>query len=149
MKKKGTTANDLSAKGLIEISPGVFQKASKGQPREIVVNEFVVVPVKALSINSAFKGRRFKTPEYNIYQKFVLAYLPEMKLSGAPYELVMEVGFSNKLSDLDNSVKCFQDCLTKKYEGFDDREVYSLIAKKVIVKKGDEYIKFKLNTIKL
>jgi len=108
---------------------------------------FVTLPIKALSINSAFQGRRFKTPEYSSYEKKVLGMLPKIKLDGAPYELTMEFGLSSKLQDLDNNFKLLIDCLVKKYN-FDDREIFSIIAKKKIVNKGSEYIKFKLNTIK-
>jgi Holliday junction resolvase RusA-like endonuclease len=52
-------------------------------------------------------------------------------------------GFSSKLSDIDNCLKTFIDCLVKKY-GVDDRYIYELHVFKTLVKKGEEYIKFKI-----
>ncbi len=110
---------------------------------------YTTINVKALSINEAFKGRRFKTDAYNKYQRDVLLMLPKIKLNGAPYELFLDFGLSNRLNDIDNGVKNFLDCLVKKYknQGFDDRQIYLLTVKKTIVKKGKEYISFKLKSI--
>lgn len=56
-------------------------------------------------------------------------------------KLRIEFGYSSKLSDLSNGIKVFEDCLVKKY-GVDDRNTFEMHIKKVIVKKGFEYIKF-------
>lgn len=106
----------------------------------------IEIKIKALSINSAFEGRRFKTPLYNKYQHNVLLMLPKIKVGNAPYSLDIEFGLSSKLNDLDNGLKPFIDCLVKKY-GFDDRDIYRLSAIKTIVKKGSEFIKFNLSSI--
>jgi len=58
-------------------------------------------------------------------------------------KLAIEFGFSSKASDIDNCVKSFVDCLVKKYK-VDDRYIYELHVFKAIVKKDDEYIKFKV-----
>ena len=50
---------------------------------------------------------------------------------------------SNSRSDIDNPVKQFLDCLTKKY-GVDDSHIWEMTVKKVKVKKGEEYIRFNL-----
>jgi Holliday junction resolvase RusA-like endonuclease len=144
----GVEVND--GKAVVSDGARRMGKKSHKEVQNEIFNEQdggIYVKIKALSINGAFKGRRFKTPEYSRYERDVLRMLPELKLDGAPYELYLEVGFSSKLSDLDNSCKPFLDCLVKKYN-FDDREIFSIIAKKKIVKKGSEYIKFNLTTIK-
>jgi Holliday junction resolvase RusA-like endonuclease len=38
------------------------------------------------------------------------------------------------------------DCLVKKY-GFDDRQIFELYQSKEIVKKGKEYIEFKITNL--
>jgi len=58
-------------------------------------------------------------------------------------KLAIEFGFSSKASDIDNCCKSFIDCLVKKYK-VDDRYIYEMHVFKSIVKKGDEYIKFKV-----
>jgi Holliday junction resolvase RusA-like endonuclease len=51
------------------------------------------------------------------------------------------------MADIDNPLKPILDVLQKKY-GFDDRQIYELNVKKEIVKKGDEFIKLKINEIR-
>jgi len=102
------------------------------------------VNVKPLSVNQAWQGRRFKTPAYNSYQKEVLFKLPKIILPKAPYDVYIEFGLSSKLSDIDNGLKPFIDCLVKKYK-FDDRDIYFLTVKKSIIPKEKEFIKFSIN----
>lgn len=98
--------------------------------------------IKALSVNKAFQGRRFKTPEYNKYINDMMLILPP--LVGVPTKdirLKVDFGYSSKLSDIDNGLKLWIDCLVKKY-GFDDRYIVELHVTKTIVKKGEDHIKF-------
>lgn len=101
--------------------------------------------IKPLSVNEAFKGRRFRTDKYNTFIKNMLHLLP--KIASIPnkecIKLAIEFGFSNRGSDIDNCCKSFIDCLVKKY-GVDDRYIYEMHVFKSIVKKGEEYIKFKI-----
>jgi Holliday junction resolvase RusA-like endonuclease len=106
----------------------------------------ITLPIKALSVNSGFQGKRFKNVEYKKYERNVLLLLPKMQVGKAPYKLYIEFGLSSKLQDLDNCIKFLQDCLVKKY-GFDDRDIYELHAKKIITKKGEEFIKFKIDEL--
>lgn len=106
----------------------------------------VKIDIKALSVNEAWQGRRFKTEKYKQFCDDISLLLPKFVIPESPLQLAIEFGFSNKLSDIDNCLKPFIDCLVKKY-GFDDREIYFLLVKKTIVKKGTEFIKFKIETI--
>lgn len=102
--------------------------------------------IKPLSINEAWQGRRFKTDDYKIYERYVLMMLPKIKIPEPPNKIYFEFGVSSKLFDWDNAVKPMQDILQKKY-GFNDRDIFEAQVKKVIVEKGKEYIKFEINTI--
>jgi len=101
--------------------------------------------IKPLSVNQAFKGKRFKTDLYNDFilkMHFVLPNeieIPDRK----NIKIAIEFGFSTKLSDIDNCIKSFLDCIVKKYK-VDDRYIYEMHVFKAIVKKGNEYIKFKI-----
>jgi Holliday junction resolvase RusA-like endonuclease len=101
--------------------------------------------IKPLSVNEAFKGRRFKTDKYDDFIQKMHYILP--KTIDIPNEmnikLAIEFGFSSKASDIDNCCKSFIDCLVKKYK-VDDRFIYEMHVFKSIVKKGEEYIKFKI-----
>lgn len=101
------------------------------------------IDLKPLSVNEAYKGQKFKTDKYKIYQKKLLRIL--RKKDNASFagnlEIHFKFGFSSKLSDVDNPVKPLLDILCKHYK-FDDRQVYRIIAEKEIVKKGKEYLEF-------
>jgi len=101
--------------------------------------------IKPLSVNEAFKGRKFRTIKYDVFIRNCLLILPKTILieDEKNIKLAIEFGFSSKASDIDNCCKSFIDCLVKKYK-VDDRFIYELHVFKSIVKKGDEYIKFKI-----
>lgn len=103
------------------------------------------INIKPLSVNEAFKGKRFRTEKYDLFIRNMLLLLPKSILipDASNIKLAIEFGFSSKSSDIDNCCKSFIDCLVKKYS-FDDRHIYELHILKVIVKKGEEYIKFRI-----
>lgn len=103
----------------------------------------ITVKIKPLSVNQAWKGSRYKTNKYKAFERGLLYLLPAMKIPDQKLQLNLEFGFSNRGSDLDNPVKMVQDILSKKY-GFNDNLIFRIILDKVIVKKGDEYIKFEI-----
>ena len=101
------------------------------------------IDIKPLSVNKAYKGRRFRTEEYNIYiiqvrNKLQKILIPEGKLS-----IRYKVGYSSESSDTDNCIKPFQDIISK-YYGFNDKLIYHFDVEKEIVKKGNEYISFEI-----
>lgn len=104
------------------------------------------VDIKPLSVNKAWQGKRFKTKDYKSYESAVLLLLPKIEVTAGNIELSIEFGFSNKQSDIDNPVKCFIDCLQKKY-GFNDRHIYKLNLTKVDVEKGNDYIRFSIEDL--
>lgn len=99
--------------------------------------------IKPLSVNEAFRGRRFKTKKYIEFQQEMLLKLPKIDIPKGKLEIRYKIGFSSKGSDLDNALKQLNDCLQKKYK-FNDNLIYKIIAEKEIVKKGQEFIEFKI-----
>jgi Holliday junction resolvase RusA-like endonuclease len=104
------------------------------------------IKIKPLSVNCAFKGKRFKTKDYDKFIANMIFLLPKIKIGNSPYKLNIIFGYSSRASDIDNGLKTLIDCLVKKY-GFDDRYIYELNVKKEITKKGEEFIKFSIETI--
>ena len=102
------------------------------------------VNIKPLSVNQAWMGRRFKTKKYKQYEKDVLSLLQGCKIPEGEIIILLEFGMSSVLSDWDNPVKPFQDIIQKKY-GFNDSKIKIGLVKKTKVKKGEEFIKFKLS----
>jgi len=78
--------------------------------------------IKPLSVNEAWQGKRFRTKKYKVYTLNILMILPAMTVPEGELELYLKFGFSNSASDFDNPVKCFVDCLQKKY-GFNDKMI--------------------------
>ena len=99
--------------------------------------------IKPLSINQAYQGRKFSTPELKTYKMIVHAMLPKIMKPEGKLALFLRFGMSSKQSDVDNCVKCFQDCLAEKY-GFNDKMIYKLSVEKVDCASGAEFIDFEI-----
>ena len=107
--------------------------------------------VKPVSVNEAWqlKGfRKFKSKKYREYQEVIFKQLENtswpFKLD-VELDVIVRVGFSNKLSDLDNALKPLFDTLSGKYD-WNDNKIYSIKAKKLIVPKGKEFINVAIYT---
>jgi Holliday junction resolvase RusA-like endonuclease len=105
------------------------------------------IHIKPLSVNEVWQGKRFKTRKYTMYERNMITYLKQQKVPKYPLKIEITWGFSSVMADIDNPTKPFLDILQKKY-GFDDRHIYELVLKKVIVKKGEEYIDFEISSLK-
>lgn len=105
------------------------------------------INIKPLSVNQAWKGKRYKTDEYKVYSKILKYKLPKLTIPKGELRIEFVFGFSNKGADWDNPVKPLQDILSTKY-GFNDNMIYEANVKKVIVKKGEEFIDFKITSLK-
>ena len=99
--------------------------------------------IKPLSVNKAWKGRRFKTDEYKKYERDVCLMLKPIEIPEGPLQISLVFGFSSKLSDFDNPVKPFVDCLQKKY-GFNDKMIKKAVIEVVDVDRGCEFIEFEV-----
>ena len=99
------------------------------------------VQIKSLSVNKCWQGRRFKSPEYKAFEEELLWKLPPLEVPEGDIEVNFLFGVSNKLSDLDNFLKPILDILQKKY-GFNDRSIYRIVAEKILVNKGQEFLTF-------
>jgi len=105
------------------------------------------IDIKPLSVNQCWQGKRFKTPKYKGYEKEMLLLLPKIDIPNPPFKVYYEFGFSSANSDLDNPIKPLQDILQKRYD-FNDKDIFEIAAKKVKVKKGDEYLIFEIKKLK-
>ena len=99
--------------------------------------------IKPLSLNAAYRGRRFSTPELKAFKSAVYLQLPKIKIPEGKLSVTYHFGVSTKNSDVDNLVKAFQDCVADAY-GFNDKRIYQISVQKVDAKKGEEYIAFEI-----
>lgn len=104
----------------------------------------IKIEIAPLSVNNAWKGQRFKTDAYKVFERSLLFLLPKKyDLPQPPFEIHLEFGFSSSNSDWDNGIKQFTDILANKY-GFNDRYIKKGVVVVENVPKGQEYIKFEL-----
>lgn len=102
------------------------------------------INIKPISVNEAYMGRRFLTEKLKQYQRDLYLLLPKkLKIPIGKLSISYEFGFSSKASDVDNCIKVLQDVISDCYN-FNDKMIYEVYAKKLIIKKGGEYIKFNI-----
>ena len=99
--------------------------------------------LKPISLNSAYRGRRFSTPHLKDFKASVSLLAPRMTIPKGKLAVRYVFGVSSKASDGDNLVKCLQDALAEAY-GFNDNMIYRWEFKKVDVKRGEEFIEFEI-----
>lgn len=99
--------------------------------------------IRALSLNSAYRGRRFATKELKEYKEALFRMLPRKSVPEGKLSVRFVFGVSSKASDVDNLVKNVMDALAEAY-GFNDNRVYKLTVEKKDVPKSQEYIEFEI-----
>jgi Holliday junction resolvase RusA-like endonuclease len=102
--------------------------------------------LKPLSLNQAYRGRRFKTKELEDYKRAIWAILPRRSKLKGKLAVRYIFGVSSKGADADNLIKILQDALAEAYN-FNDNQIYKWEVEKVITKKGKEYIEFEISMI--
>lgn len=105
------------------------------------------IKIKPLSLNSAYRGRRFTTPELKSFKNEVFYLLPKIDIPKGKLKVEYVFGVSSKNADGDNLIKCFQDAIADCYR-FNDKVIYKWEVEKVDVKKGDEFIYFDVKEYK-
>lgn len=104
----------------------------------------VKINIKPLSINEAYKGRRFRAPQYDTYIRKLTYLLPNnLKVPETNIKLFVELGYSSNASDIDNGLKPLIDILQKKYN-FNDKNITELNVRKIKVLKGSKHIIFEI-----
>ena len=104
------------------------------------------IKLKPLSLNSAYRGRRFTTPELKSYKEAIQYLAPKLEIPKGKLKVKYIFGVSSKNADGDNLIKCLQDSLAEKY-GFNDKLIYEWNVKKIDVKKGEEFISFRIEAL--
>lgn len=98
--------------------------------------------IKPLSVNRAYKGRKFPTDALKRYKNTMPLLLPkQLQLPPDKLVLIFRFHFKRKASDVDNCCKAAQDIITS-YYGVDDREIYMTLNEKIINYEEPEYLEF-------
>ena len=93
----------------------------------------IKIPLKPLSVNKAWQGRRFKSSYYKQFEKDISKLLPRARKT-MKEEIEIHYTFylkNYKLSDVDNLIKPLQDQLVAKGYFKDDRQIVFLTAEKI------------------
>ena len=110
-------------------------------------NGCYMVRFKPMSVNEAWKGKRYRSDKYNAYKVAIGVLLPKnIIIPTGLLKVYYEFGLSNSGGDWDNPVKPIQDILQEAYR-FNDSRIMEATVKKVIVDKGSEYIRFKIESL--
>ena len=103
--------------------------------------------IKPLSVNDAYKGRKYKTSNHHKFKDHITILLKNKRIlkleKKERFYILYHFYISNIQNDVDNLIKLTQDAICNKI-GTDDRYIMGIHAKKFIVKKGQEHIKFKI-----
>jgi Holliday junction resolvase RusA-like endonuclease len=105
------------------------------------------VNIKPLSTNSAWQGKRYKSPAYRAYVQELSLLLPRtIDVPEGRLAIHFVFGLSKEGADYDNCIKQAQDVICGKY-GFNDSRIYRAVIDKVIVPKGGEFIEFEISAL--
>ena len=102
--------------------------------------------IAPLSVNLAYRGRRFKTNDHKQFEIICTALLNQLKLKEIPPKTGFYVIYRfhiSSASDWDNCIKVFQDLLCKCLKT-DDRYISAAYVQKRKAKKKEEKIEFQV-----
>ena len=105
----------------------------------------VILPIKPLSVNEAWQGRRYKTRAYKRYEEILLAVMPDIAIPKPPYRVSYIFGFSSLAADIDNPIKPLQDIIQKRYK-IDDKLIKRLTVEVEQTEKGSEFLGYQIET---
>lgn len=93
----------------------------------------IQLPIKPMSINAAFQGRRYKTKEYKAWEESVLWLLKKYadQFTGKVEVRITWYLKNASRTDLDNPTKLAMDALTKSGIIRDDRDIWYMTIEKV------------------
>ena len=95
----------------------------------------IILPIKAISVNAAWCGRRFSTPAKKQFEQTVALMLPARRLTGPYYRVYWDFYLLNwARTDASNLVKTIEDCLVRSSIISDDRNIIEHRIRKIASK---------------
>jgi len=92
----------------------------------------IEIPLRPVSVNEAWQGRRFKTEIYKIFCEQFYLIAPKKKMIKGIVQIEYRFYMKNhKMADYDNVIKTTQDMLVKCGYIEDDRKIYKATQYKI------------------
>ena len=93
----------------------------------------IIIPLKPISVNCAFQGRRFKTKACKSFEQTALMFLPVCQTAIKGWCAIRYSFFLKhwKTTDADNLVKVIQDLIVKQSYIEDDRKIIQYLIEKI------------------
>jgi len=92
----------------------------------------IKIPLKPLTINKAFQGRRYKTQEAKQYEKDLWHLTKAQPIIAGEVAISYTFYLKNhKRTDIDNLIKLLQDFLVSRAYIEDDRKIYRMTVEKI------------------
>lgn len=106
-------------------------------------NNMIHVPIRPLSINEGYTGKRWKTATHRAWHHSVLFLLPKhYPLPEPPLKIFLTFGITDRF-DWDNGIKFICDVIAEKYK-FNDKIIRSAAIETEPVLRGEEFFEFSL-----
>lgn len=92
----------------------------------------MIIPIKGISINQCWQGRRFATKQYKDWRENMLMLMPKQKMITGNVRIWIILNLKSIIrSDIDNFLKPIIDCIVKKGWIEDDRFIQKLNVYKI------------------
>ena len=106
----------------------------------------VTLPIKPVSTNNLYGGKRYKKKEARVFEESVRAYLirdaKHIVIPDGDLQLITRVYVTRKF-DTSNCLKLLEDCIAK-FLQINDRRFAGHRISRVVVKPGHEKIEFRI-----
>jgi len=110
----------------------------------------IKIPLKPISINEAWQGRRFKTELHKQFCKDFYLIAPKKEMIKGIIQIEFKFYMKNhKIADYDNVIKVTQDMLVKCGYIEDDRKIYKAIIYKIPSEENKIEIEIKKYKLKI
>jgi Holliday junction resolvase RusA-like endonuclease len=108
----------------------------------------IIIPIKPISTNKLFQGRRFKTKEYDAFINAALYFAPKVPMIKGIVSLQCDFYVKTvERSDLDNFLKGTLDLLVKAGYIEDDRYIYRIVARKFKTDLENEHMELRIKPL--
>ena len=106
----------------------------------------IKIPIKPISINECWQGRRFKTKKYDKFIIDMLRVMPKREMLTGSIKLEIRLYLKSLLrGDIDNFIKPIVDCVVKK--GWIKDDIFIVLLEVEKFKSAEEFFEIELKKL--